>query len=407
MADTAEAARNRASITLADLVLELVWPRLFRAAGLALRPARIGLATFHLIGAAVILLASDALDGSDRHIIAEHGRRFADALLMAVDRLFEADATTTAAALLAAFVQIPAECVREAPFNTIATLVLLTLWTAIMGGAICRTAATEIAWSRPIGWPSAIGMGLSRWRSLAGALVLPMLLIWVTALGLSVAGWALFSVGVVSVAGGLLWMLFLIAGLVAALIVASMALGHAMLVPAVVCEGADAIDAVQHAFAVVLARPLRLAAYILTLAIQGVVFALIVLIVAALAIGFAKLCAGAWLDPEHRAILGEGLAAPAADLPPATGAAAVGRNLVQVSTTVFQVIAMGAIGSFFWCAATLLFLAMRRVCDGQEMSELWSPGAADGQWAVKPAEVPASVPPRSEAVLDNGPADEG
>jgi hypothetical protein len=30
--------------------------------------------------------------------------------------------------------------------------------------------------------------------------------------------------------------------------------------------------------------------------------------------------------------------------------------------------------SYFWCAATLLYLAVRRVNDGQDMNELWTPG---------------------------------
>jgi hypothetical protein len=81
-------------------------------------------------------------------------------------------------------------------------------------------------------------------------------------------------------------------------------------------------------------------------------------------------------------------------------------------TEVFRLAGAGAIVSYIWCALTGLFLVMRRVCDGQEISELWWPGMVPGTTApsVQAAEAPSAAtaaPARSEAITDNGPADEG
>jgi uncharacterized membrane protein YesL len=215
------------------------------------------------------------------------------------------------------------------------------------------------------------------------------------------------------VLGGLFWGVFLALGVAAAGIMLAMALGHLMLVPAVVCEGADAIDAVQHSFGMVLSRPLRLLVYLAILAFQGALLGLAVGIIAVLAIAFARLCAGAWVDEAHRVILhGAGVAASDEGLASAPRSWKAGAGLVRITTAIFIVIAAAVMVSYLWCAATALFLVMRRVCDGQEISELWSPGMVEGttspsrrDWQGGPGGTPTGA--AGEGIVDDGPADEG
>ncbi|MCC6322182.1 MAG: hypothetical protein IT438_12185 [Phycisphaerales bacterium] len=395
---------------LEDLFAELTWPILLSAARLALRPARVGISLMFLLGAFALLSLADLMDGSARsNTLAEHGERAVRGLSAFASASWTGRAEGASSGLLAAFVIEPWSCVRAIPFTTVLFLPALLLLTAIVGGAISRTAATELAWSKPIPWPSALAIGLSRWRSLFGALVLPLALVWVSSLLLAIAGWALFSTGVLSVLGGLFWLVFLAIGAVVALVLLGLAFGHWMLIPAVVCEGADAIDAAQHALALVFSRPLRLVLYLFILAVQGLVLGLLVLVIVSLAIGFARSCAGAWLDPSHAAIVaGSDLGKPDSSAQAAGRLAATGGGLVKVSTVVFRLGGWAVMVSYAWCAATALFLAMRRVGDGQDVGELWSSGMVGGSLSSSESSLaqPSQPSGMSEAILDNGPADD-
>jgi len=401
---------------LDELLAELTWPKLWRAARLALRPARVGLATFYLLGAALLLSLADRIDRTpDHNILAEHLDQSRTGLITLASAVRKMDLMGASAGLLEAFILAPVAAIQAAPVTCGVIGLALLIWTAVMGGAISRSAATELAWARTIPWPTALAMALSRWKSLVGAMVIPLMLIWLAAFALMITGWALFSVGILSLIGGLGWILFLVVGAVATLVMLGWCLGQWLLVPAVMCEGADAIDAVQHSFAMVFARPLRLIVCLLMLLVQGVLLALAVGLVTITAIALAKVCAGAWLDADHRAILGGTTSILPVDGASVPGIRKAGAGLVKVTTTVFGAAAIGVIVSYVWCAATALFLVMRRACDGQDISELWSPGMIGGTMSATTAAGGgvAIVPPtrastaRPEGIVDNGPADEG
>ena len=61
-------------------------------------------------------------------------------------------------------------------------------------------------------------------------------------------------------------------------------------------------------------------------------------------------------------------------------------------------------------SSTVLYLAMRRLVDGQDLHEIWMPGMVEGTQARATASAPgpavtAAAPARPEAVSDNDPAD--
>lgn len=409
----ADPSSSRSPLTLDDLLADLVWPRLLRAARIALRPARVGLGAFFLIGCAILLAAANKIDGDpDHHILRQAGVRIWTDLQVFVGSLTHGRPGEAVINLVDMFIGAPAECLRRAPWAAIIVLPLLLTWTVIIGGAISRSAATEIAWSRTISWPESLAFSLRRRRSLIGAAILPILAIWLIALALAASGWALFNLPVLRVIGGLAWGVFILAGLLVAILMLGFVLGHSMLVPAVVCEGADSIDAVQHAYALAFARPVRLVAYILLLLVQAVVLAALVVLVLGAALWIAQLTAGAWTTDRGGEIIAASgardfartfLAAP--DSP--AGGERIASTFVRFWSVAFFIAGLGAAVSYWWSAATALFLVMRRICDGQDISELWSPGMVEGTVVESlQARGPAATGP-SQAIVDNGAADEG
>lgn len=405
----------RSPLTFDDLTADLTWPRLLRIGRLALRPARVGLGAVYIAGCGVLLALGNVLDGDpDRSLLREGAGRIAGSFAGCVHALAGMHVNAAANDLVDVFVRDPLAAVRGSGWALL-VVPLLLVWTLITGAAICRTAATELAWSRTTGWPEAVAMGIRRWKSLVGAVLVPLALVWVTIAGMAALSWALFNLPVLRMVGALGWGLFLFGGLVIGVLALGYALGHMLLAPAVVCEGADTIDAVQHAYAMGLGRPVRLIGYVVILAVQGVVLGTIVALVIGAAVVGAQLAghmgAGARgeaiIDDSGTAgfVLSDKPAAPRAAEDPGSAA------IVRVWTVAFVTLGYGAAVSYWWCASTGLFLAMRRVCDGQEFSELWSEGMVEGTLAesaaVRAGEAGKGAGTAAEGIVDNGPADEG
>lgn len=395
-----------AALTFDDLAADLVWPRLLRAGPLALRPARVGLGLVQAVGLMLLASVLGSWVGSPRG---------ADAVGALSARLAGAIESGPAsglrqvrwgALLFDLAVGFPAILLRDRPLAALVMLPAIAVWTALLGGAISRSAACDHAQGVAIPWPQALGFAASRWKSLTLALALPLVLAWALAAGLAVGGWALFSLNVVNVLGGLLWGAFLLAGVLAAVVLVAYAVGHPLLVPGVACEGTDAVDSLQHAYSFVFARPLRLVLYTALLAVQGAVLVAVVSGVLWLGVHFAQSAALVWSGPRGEAVLGVLPGHPPGIAPARTdGPTAAARGLATFWTAALLALPLGVLASYVWSASTVLYLAMRRVVDGQDESDLWMPGMVEG--VLAPAARPPAPPgPASEAVSDTGPADE-
>lgn len=383
---------------LDDLTADLVWPRLLKAGPLALRPSRLGLAFFYLVGLAALVSAAGRLDGvPDANVLLDAWTGWTGHLAGLFEACARTDGPGLGQAVNGLFIETVHDLVSAHPVIAIIFLPLIIIWTTLMGGAISRIAAMDFAQGVGLSWPQGMGYALGRWSSFAGAVLGPLALVYGLALTMAIGGWALFSLNGVNVVGGALWFLFLIAGAIATVIMLAMTFGGPMLVPAVACEGTDAIDAVQHAYSYVFAKPLRLLLYMAILFVQLV--ALLVMVGAAvwLMVHIARHGAGVWVNADaNRVIRGEdGL----------EGAAAVAAGIVRFWTGIPLLLGAAFAVSYFWCAATVLYLAMRRICDGQDMSEVWVDTIVPGTVAArKPGTAPVSG--GGEAIVDNGPADE-
>jgi hypothetical protein len=404
-------------LTLDDLTRDLVWVRLLRAGPLSLRPARLGLGLAYLVCVGIVLAVTRALIGPDRAaavglIVEEHAANLGSAVLA----LGSLAPKAAAREVYALGVELPARLLSEATLATLLAGPALVWLTAVVGGAISRSVATEAAQGVSLAWPKALGFALGRWTSLTGALAIPLILVWGVALGLHVAGWALLSLPVVNIVGGLAWGLLLVGGLVGAVVLLAMIVGHPLLLPSVAVEGTDAVDAVQHAYSFVFARPLRLAAYWALLIVQGAALLLLAGLVVHLALQFVAVGASGWSGEAGRRIVG---ALPAAAIGPDQALATSPRGTERVAAgiaSLFTVALLGVLGavvvSYAFTGSTLLYLAMRRVVDGQDMSEVYMPTLIPGTQSPTPAAAGVSAPRTSpapagrEGVSDTGPADE-
>jgi hypothetical protein len=271
-----------------------------------------------------------------------------------------------------------------------------------------------------LSWTEALAFSLSRWKSLLGAMLGPLLVVWAIALLLAGAGWLLFSwVGMniagssVGLLGAFLYGIAIILGIVAALVSIVYIIGHNLLVPAVVCEGADAIDAIQRGYAYTLDRPVRLIVYLL-LACLGLAFVLaIVAAIVGSGIGFAGKAAGVWSGGEARSVILHGtmrafpFPAWQAEAGPIAGKI-TGRTAWLIGLwTMIPV--YGLLACYISCGMacmTVVYLAIRRVCDGQDTAEIWMPGMIEGVMTESLRGRAEAAGTRSVPVADTGAIDE-
>lgn len=366
-------------VLVEDFIEDLVWPKLLRAPGLALAPQRLAIAFFTIIALALLLSAANSLSllGADT----ESGEKtsflqtYTGQMNAVATGLLSGEASETGAALYQLFVGMPLALLTEHPLITLLLIPLALLVKTLGGGAIARSAAIDYGLGESRSWPRILGFAAGRWLSLIGAVVGPLAIVWLTALGLAVAGWIFFNLPVLNVIGGALYGLFLLASLVAAVVMIAYALGAIMLIPAVMVEGTDGFDAVSRVYEFVFNRPVRLVLYLLLVLIQGVIALFVASLLAGLVLLVTRAAAGVWVGPRGEAMM-EGLAAEDAGATWQTGA-----WFVRLWIAIPLALVAAYLFSYILCAGTMLYLALRRINDGQDMREVWVPGMVEGTMA--------------------------
>lgn len=353
-------------VLLHDLTGELLWTRALRTPGLALRPGRV------LLGMGAVFLASlvDKLAAgvTGRPSIAE---TLTSALSMSLAGAADAVGSLSVPGLVGAVAMLalmPGQLLVDRPWETLLVGLPVVAVFALFGGAISRGAAVQFAAARITEWPENVGVSGSKlgWSlaGLLGPLALAGLLVGVVVLG----GFTL-GVPVVNILGGLLYAVALGLSLLALLIMVMHALALPMIVPALMCEGTDAFDAVQRCYAYVIARPLRLLVHAGILLLLGAVS---IAVFSEVAQGSIRLTdwAASRLNSDAGVRVLEGGPDLEATQPAAHGIIAGWRGLVAV-------VVAGFAFSYFFTAGTVLYLIARRICDGQGVGDIWTPEAGD------------------------------
>lgn len=347
---------------LSDLTAELLWPKALRTPVLALRPARV------MLGMAAVFVA--ALIGSLSRLWSDGQPRFTDAIADPITAALAAAARAVltvnpgefayAAAALAELRRLP----LERPIETIVLGLPILAVFALFGGAISRAVAIEFTAARFSEWPADTAVSIRKLGWSVGAIAVPPavagVLIGVVALG----GFTL-GVPVVNIIGALLFAIALLLSAFALILFVIHALALPMLVPALMCEGTDAYDAVQRTYAYIIAHPLRLLSHAaILLALGGIAIGLF----SAFAGGANALAttAAAQLASDAGVEVLVGDANLSATQPMAHAIISGWRALLALAVSGFAF-------SYFFAAGTVLYLIARRICDGQGVTEIWDP----------------------------------
>lgn len=355
-------------ITLGDLTEDLLWPHLFRAVPLALRPDRLGLAFFMLL--IVRLLARLMAPASE-------GPASVESLVTSTSRAFGmADWRAAATGGVAWLLGVPWGAVTEHPWRGVAVGLPVVLVLVLGLGAISRMAACEFSQSVMLPWTRGLAFALSRWASLAVAILGPLAVAAGFLLVVALVGGAFFNWSISAVAGGILYPVLLIVGGLAALTLAGYAFGHALLIPAVACEGTDSIDAVQRAYAYAVGRPIRLIAYQAVLYLVLGFAALVFSKIAWWVTGLTAKAAGFLAGGDAAIVLSGSGQTPA-------GAWELTAKLIALWSTIPHMLVGAFLLSCGATGSTILYLLLRKLNDGQDFSEIWMPGMVGGTLAAE------------------------
>ena len=375
--------RHGRNVSINDLFTQLLWTKLLRAPTLGLRPDRVGIAFFSLVLIGVIGSisrlwnpAKDPSTGLDLpqfpDAIFDQG---SDAYIRLVEGVLDRNPDQTLHGLHD-LMALPASAFDLFPVSLfVLGIPMLFVW-AIGACAISRMVACEFSQGIDLPWTRALGFSLGRVGSSVGGLLLPIVFIAVIVFGLMVAGLVLLRFPGLNIAGGLAYILFQIGGVLAVLLLLGYAIGKHLIIPAVACDGADAIDAMQRAYAYVVARPLRLLIYLAVGGVLTLVVVVITKLVVELGLTLTTDATEMWIGESARGNLHtpEG-----ADPPGGTWNAAGG--LILLWKAVFLLLISAVAMSVYTSVTTVIYLLIRQVCDGQDHRELWMPGMIGGTQA--------------------------
>lgn len=347
-------------LTLPDLLDDLLWPKLFRAAPLALQPGHIGLALFTLAAVGLIGIANTWF-GAEMNFFelissARHAPPAADAARAGPVGIVLARAGAL---------------ISQHPLNVLLQGVPILAVLAVGIGAIARMAAAEFSAGVNMTWTEGLAFVIKRWPSALGVAFAVPVLIGVIALLLAALGWAFLQLPGLDILAAVGFIFAVLLSLLGAVLTLGVLLGHSMLIPALACEGTDAIDALQRVYAYILAKPGRLVAYSLVLAIILAATALAMFAIASGTDYLARSATGAWLGESASAIVNPDAPGSGVESPAATRTIAA--EIVSFWIGLVWMICAAGVFATYVSGSTILYLIMRQATDGQDWGELWFP----------------------------------
>ena len=400
---TTQASDTTVHVRLDDLKRQLLFPKLVRAMALSLRPERV------LFGVSAMVLIG---------LIGSIGQLWRDSkaetptpiMIEAIGAWFSAP--TGPFGLHGGVVQSFASWFGRVasllmmlpdayPISTWALGIPMVIVAALFGGAIARSAACEFAADDVVPWPAALGFALRKSMALIFAVLIPLAVVWGVRLVIAVLGLAFWLPGL-DIAAAVLYPIGLILGFFAAAALVGYVLGQVLLVPAIACEGTDALDSVQRAYAYVFNRPLTLAFYLFIAAVLGWVLVFATGLVLDQTKAIVSGSVGAFFD-GHGETAAKGVT-PTGD--GVAGTRGTTAEIVEFWRGVVSLVFAGVVFSYIHTAGTLVYLLVRRVNDGQDIQELWyplpAPGAVAAPVNTPTAETTAPAPAADQPASDAG-----
>lgn len=356
------------SVMLSDLTGDLLWPRVLRAPALALTPSRLISGSICAFLLALVIQLASVLKPADENATGGAYNEF----LTVGDQLNTISRNLVESALALdplAFAQsigsaawVIRDTVMQSPLISLIIGLPLIAILCVAGGTISRSTAVEFAYGRFATRDDTLGFTLRRIRQFVGAVIGPIAACVIVFLLIAIGG-LLLSVPVLDVVGSILYAIALCLGILATVVLMLHVLALPMIVPAMAVEGTDSFDAIQRSYAYVVGKPLRYLSYAVILLLLGVLSAAIFTLVARGSIEMTDWAASFFAsDSTTRVLTAEG------ELGATKGTA---HSIIQIWRTIIELVVAGYVISLFFTSSTLLYLVVRRVCDGQDMNEVW------------------------------------
>jgi len=283
--------------------------------------------------------------------------------------------------------------VNEVAYYAFGILWTLAVW-AFPGGLITRRAVVQLATESPPGLRPNAAFACRRYLWYFLAPLYPLLGLLLLAIPIALVGLPIrIAPGLGSVLAGLLWIFVAVAGLAAMWLLGGLIFGWPLMWPTISAErDGDAFEAFSRSYSYVYGKPLHYFFYVVVAAAFGALCWAVVSGAALLVqeFGFWALTWGGGGDSVVK-IQGHALAfARSGDLP-RTGDAALnaGATLIGLVVALIQSAAIAFRYSYFFCAASAIYLLLRHDVDEKEMDEI---DAADEVAATVPSTAPAAAP---------------
>jgi len=285
------------------------------------------------------------------------------------------------------FIAMPIALWRDHKTFTVVYGMVVLLTISIAGAAISRLAACETAGEQRLRMMEAWQFAMLNWPRIVLAVIFPLLLAAIVAVSLIVLG-VLMEVPALDVLSGAVYGVFLLLGFLVAFLILGYALAFPLLIPAVACENCDAADAQQRAYAYVLSRPLHLLGYGVTGVVGLALGYVVVAFVAATMLNFTAGLVGTFTGNSAMAVAGGfGLFDLSHNIAPEIHPRWHNISaawLIGLWQTLVVALVAAYVFAYIFSASTVGYLLMRRVCDGQDIEEIWMPGLVPGTLAPLP-----------------------
>lgn len=268
---------------------------------------------------------------------------------------------------------------REFAFYLSGGLWSLLVWSGF-AGAITRAAALRMGREERIGLSDSLSFAKRRLGQYFAAPLLPLVGVLLLAILPALAG-LLMRVSFFAAVLGYLWVFILLFGLVITLLLLGLLVGWPLMWPAISTEGrnGDSFDALSRSYGYAFGRPLNYFFYALVAAVIGILGWFVVCFVSEGVIELSYRATslgsgGERMSEIQKAAVGDELDSTLLE----RGGEAVGWWV-----SVVRAFANAYAYSFFWCAATAIYLLLRRDIDQAEIESIESDGD----------EPPAPLPP--------------
>jgi hypothetical protein len=310
--------------------------------------------------------------------------------------------------------------------------ILLGLWGAfvwaVLGGAIARIAAVEIARQEKISIRNALRFSLAKMVSFASAPIMPVVIVVGFALALALLGWLteVSYVGpVVMVVISVAFVLVIILSVMLVLALLGTVFGFGLMYPTISVEGSDSFDAISRSFSYVYARPWRMIFYSLVAIFHGAVTYMFLRFMVWMTLLLAHVCLLLWTTEQHQTgmSIASSFSAPQFHklyTPPAsinlTGVERFASFFLTLWTYAFTTLLAAFLLTLYQSASTIIYYLLRREVDATQLDdvylepsdeefdeeELAAPEAESA--STKPAPPAAPAPPTAPAEPGEAPA---